>query len=73
MFVHELALQLRMPVGELGNRMSNYELNVLWPAYFAASREEASIRQKLEGAVSAQEFDTEHERTNRQTLGGGAP
>lgn len=29
----ELAEHLNMTVGELGGRMSNYELNVLWPAY----------------------------------------
>lgn len=36
MFVCELAEHLHMPIGELGERMSNYELNVIWPAYFAA-------------------------------------
>jgi hypothetical protein len=34
-FVHELALELRMPVGELGQRMSLHELTVAWPAFFA--------------------------------------
>jgi hypothetical protein len=32
-FMCELALELGMPVGELGERMSNYELNVIWPAF----------------------------------------
>lgn len=34
-FLCELALELRMPVGEIGQRMSDYELCVVWPAYFA--------------------------------------
>ena len=33
-FLCELALELRMPVGELGDRMSAHELTVLWPAFF---------------------------------------
>jgi hypothetical protein len=38
----ELALELGMPVGELGFRMSNYELNVVWPAFF---KERQRVRQ----------------------------
>lgn len=34
-FMCELALELHMPVGELGQRMSNYEACVIWPAFFA--------------------------------------
>lgn len=34
-FLCQLALELHMPVGELGARMSNWELCVLWPAFFA--------------------------------------
>lgn len=34
LFVAELALEMKMPVSELGQRMSNYELNVFWPSYF---------------------------------------
>lgn len=34
LFLAELAIELKMPVGELGDRMSNYELCVFWPAYF---------------------------------------
>jgi hypothetical protein len=30
----ELALELKMPVGELANRMSAHELAVVWPAFF---------------------------------------
>jgi hypothetical protein len=46
LFLAELALELKMPIGELGQRMSNYELCVVWPAYFAqrqkhVEREEA--------------------------------
>lgn len=33
-FLCELALELHMPVGELGSRMSAHELAVMWPAYF---------------------------------------
>lgn len=36
MFLHELALELKMPVGEMCKRMSAHELCVLWPAYFEA-------------------------------------
>jgi len=32
---------LRMPVGELGQRMSNFELNVTWPQFFAYRKREA--------------------------------
>ena len=35
LFLAELALEMGMPVGELGQRMSNYELTVFWPAFFA--------------------------------------
>lgn len=34
LFLAELALEMKMPVGELGQRMSNYELCIFWPAYF---------------------------------------
>ena len=34
LFQAELALELKMPIGELGQRMSNYELCVTWPAFF---------------------------------------
>jgi hypothetical protein len=39
----ELALELHMPVGELGHRMSAHELAVVWPAFFRV-REEARER-----------------------------
>lgn len=41
----ELALELHMPVGELGHRMSAHELAVVWPAYF---RVRAEARQREE-------------------------
>lgn len=44
MFTCELALEMGMPVSELGQRMSNYELNVLWPAYYVARNEEIKQR-----------------------------
>lgn len=34
-FLCQLALELKMPVGELGDRMSAHELAVVWPAFFA--------------------------------------
>lgn len=34
LFLAELALEMKMPVGELGQRMSNWELTVFWPAYY---------------------------------------
>ncbi len=37
-FLHELALELRMPVGELTQRMSAKELTIDWPEFFAARR-----------------------------------
>ena len=40
MFMHELALELKMPVGEMCERMSAHELCVQWPAFFAARRRE---------------------------------
>lgn len=40
MFLHELALELKMPVGEMCERMSAHELTVLWPMFFEARRRE---------------------------------
>jgi hypothetical protein len=33
-FTCMLALELHMPVGELGSRMTAHELTVVWPAFF---------------------------------------
>ncbi|HMF62274.1 MAG TPA: hypothetical protein VK595_17975 [Vicinamibacterales bacterium] len=49
LFVCELALEMKMPVGELGQRMSLHELTVVWPAFFdyrrrAAAREAEKSR-----------------------------
>lgn len=41
LFMCELALELKMPVGELGQRMSNYELCVTWPLFFEYRRRAA--------------------------------
>ena len=46
-FMCELALELGMPVGELGERMSNYELTVVWPEFFAYRQRELN-RQKAQ-------------------------
>ena len=49
LFEHELALELGIPVGELGERMSLHELTVRWPAYFAyRERERERQQQKQE-------------------------
>jgi len=50
-FMCELALELGMPVGELGERMSAHELCVIWPEFFAyrareADRQEEKMRQR---------------------------
>jgi hypothetical protein len=45
MFLHELALELKMPVGEMCSRMSAHELAVSWPAFF---RHRASERKREE-------------------------
>lgn len=38
-----------MPVGELGERMSDYELTVIWPQFFAyRAREAERQKQKAE-------------------------
>jgi hypothetical protein len=39
-----------MPVGELGERMSNYELTVTWPAYF---QQRDAMRREAEEAEQA--------------------
>jgi hypothetical protein len=40
-FLCELALELKMPVGELAERMSAHELAVIWPAFFRYKQREA--------------------------------
>jgi hypothetical protein len=46
LFMCELALKLGMPVGELGERMSNHELNVVWPAFFRYERDQQEAAQE---------------------------
>ncbi len=46
MFLHELALELGMPVGELCQRMSNHELTVEWPLFFAVRKREQEREMK---------------------------
>lgn len=41
LFLCELALELHMPIGELGERMSAHELTVVWPQFFAWRHREA--------------------------------
>jgi hypothetical protein len=53
-FLCELALEMRMPIGELGRRMSNYELTVVWPLFFAARRREQE-----------REVERQHQRRGR--------
>ena len=47
LFLHELALELHMPVGEICDRMSAHELSVMWPAYFAR-RDIIAVREREE-------------------------
>lgn len=56
LFLHELALELRMPVGEMCDRMSAHELTVLWPAYFHRRR-------------IIQEREAQSQKEARRTLG----
>lgn len=49
-FLCELAIELKMPVGELGSRMSAHELAVVWPAFFAwRDRERAREHEAAQG------------------------
>ena len=49
MFLCELALELKMPVSELGARMSAHELTVIWPAFFRArAREQERLQREAE-------------------------
>lgn len=50
LFVAELALEMGMPVGELGERMSNYELTVFWPAFFAQRAKDQADAEKKAGS-----------------------
>lgn len=45
LFLHELALELHMPVAEMCNRMSAHELTVAWPLFFAYRNREAKRQQ----------------------------
>ena len=52
LFLCELALELKMPISELGRRMSAHELCTTWPAYFALrakeqAREEAKAKRSI--------------------------
>jgi len=48
-FLCELALELGMPISELGERMSAYELTVTWPEYFRSrARSQARADAKAE-------------------------
>lgn len=50
-FLCELALELKMPISELTERMSAHELGVVWPAFFrhrqrVMEREEANAQDR---------------------------
>lgn len=51
LFLAELALELKMPVGQMCREMSNYELCIFWPSYFAhrAAQKEAEEQNKRGG------------------------
>jgi hypothetical protein len=46
MFLHQLALELGMPVGEMCARMSAKELTVDWPFFFAYRERERQREQQ---------------------------
>jgi hypothetical protein len=46
----ELALELRMPVSELADRMSAHELTVVWPAFFRYRQREAEREEEKQAA-----------------------
>ena len=46
-FMCELALELKMPVGELSQRMSAHELGVMWPAFFRHKQREHDRQQNV--------------------------
>ena len=46
-FMCELALEMKMPVGELADRMSAHELGVLWPAFFRYRQREQDRQNKV--------------------------
>lgn len=46
LFLCELALELKMSVRELGDRMSAHELTVVWPAYFRVRNARAERDQR---------------------------
>lgn len=51
MFLHELALELGMPVGEMCSRMTAEELSVDWPLFFSyRARERKREQDKAEQA-----------------------
>ena len=52
-FMCELALELKMPVGELSQRMSAHELAAVWPAFFRhreRQREREEKKQEMKRA-----------------------
>lgn len=52
-FLCELALELRMPISELGARMSAHELAVIWPAFYALKAQQRR-RAEHEAAIADQ-------------------
>lgn len=47
LFLHELALELHMPVGEMCKRMTAKELCVDWPLYFQYRDRERARQEDL--------------------------
>jgi hypothetical protein len=47
-YLHELALELGMPVGEMCRRMTAHELMVEWPAFFATRARQAERQHQEE-------------------------
>lgn len=50
LFLHELALELHMPVGEMCERMSAHELTVSWPLFFEYREREAARQANSQNA-----------------------
>ena len=44
MLACELALEMGMPLSELGERMTLHELTVIWPAFRQAQADEAELQ-----------------------------
>ena len=58
LFLHDLALELHMTVGEMCSKMSAHELAVMWPAYYARKQ-----------VIAKREAEEEQRREDRRKRG----